>query len=145
MDYLVDTNVLLRWLMPAHPEYPVARTALETLRNCGEQLYVTPQNLIEFWNVITRPANRNGFGLTPALASAEVTRIEGFCLLAPDSPDIYPEWKRLVSAVGVSGVQVHDARLVAVMQVHGLTHILTFNTADFRRYAGITVVHPASV
>ena len=29
---------------------------------------------------------------------------------------------------------------VAAMLVHGLTHILTFNTTDFRRYAEITLV-----
>jgi predicted nucleic acid-binding protein len=39
-------------------------------------------------------------------------------------------------------VQVHDARLVAVMEVHGLTHLLTFDTPDFHRFAGITAVHP---
>ena len=36
-------------------------------------------------------------------------------------------------------------RLVAVMRVHGLTHILTLNTQDFRRYPGIVAVHPQEV
>ena len=45
-----------------------------------------------------------------------------------------PEWRRLVVNYGVSGVQVHDARLVATMLVHDVTHILTFNTQDFIRY-----------
>jgi predicted nucleic acid-binding protein len=62
--------------------------------------------------------------------------------LLPDTPDIYPEWRRLVLAIGVSGRQVHDARLAAVMRAHGVTHILTFNASDFTRYPGITVVHP---
>ena len=45
----------------------------------------------------------------------------------------------------VSGVQVHDARLVAAMVSHGVRHILTFNTADFNRYApeGIIAVDPS--
>lgn len=34
-----------------------------------------------------------------------------------------PEWRRLVVNYGVSGVQVHDARLVATMLVHDVTHI----------------------
>ncbi|MEI6442036.1 MAG: hypothetical protein WCO29_02610 [Nostocales cyanobacterium ELA583] len=33
------------------------------------------------------------------------------------------------------GVNVHDARLVAVILAHGLTHILTFNISDFKRYS----------
>jgi hypothetical protein len=42
-------------------------------------------------------------------------------------------------------VQVHDARLVALMQVHGITHILTLNGADFARYPGIVPIDPASL
>lgn len=45
----------------------------------------------------------------------------------------------------VSGVRVHDARLVAAMLVHGVGHVLTLNEADFRRYDGITVVEPDSL
>jgi predicted nucleic acid-binding protein len=36
----------------------------------------------------------------------------------------------------------HDARLVAAMQVHGLTAILTFDKTGFSRFADIEVVHP---
>ena len=45
-------------------------------------------------------------------------------------------------ACAVSGVQVHDARLVAAMRVHGLDRLLTLNVADFSRYPGIVAVHP---
>ena len=45
----------------------------------------------------------------------------------------------------VIGVQVHDARLVALLQVHGVTHILTLNTADFHRYHGITALSPTEL
>ena len=60
----------------------------------------------------------------------------------PDTQDIFPEWEKIVIQYGVCGVQVHDARLVACMRVHGLSHILTFDTGDFARYAEITAVHP---
>ena len=70
-------------------------------------------------------------------------------LLLPDTPDIYPAWKGLVGALGVIGKGVHDARLVAVCHVHGVTHLLTFNVAHFVGKAafgpGIIVVDPASV
>ncbi len=53
----------------------------------------------------------------------------------------------MVVAFGVSGVQVHDARLVAVMKVNSIDRILTLNTADFVRYAneGIVAVDPRSL
>jgi hypothetical protein len=37
-------------------------------------------------------------------------------------------------AATVSGSKVHDTRLVAFMLVHQLSHILTFNVKDFRRF-----------
>ncbi len=54
--------------------------------------------------------------------------------LLPDLPVVYDVWRRLVVDYDVSGVQVHDARLVATMLVHDVKHILTFNTQDFTRY-----------
>ena len=46
------------------------------------------------------------------------------------------------------GKQAYDARLVAVVKVHGIGRILTFNVGDFNRYAAgerITVVDPVGV
>lgn len=147
MIYLVDTNVLLRFLHRADPRHPIIRAAMRKLRTNGHQLQATSQNFIEFWNVSTRPLNKNGFGLTPLMADRLVRIAERLFPLLPDSPAIYSEWRRLVVDFSVSGVQVHDARLVAGMIVHNITHILTLNTSDFIRYApeGIVAVDPNSV
>jgi predicted nucleic acid-binding protein len=142
MPFLVDTNVLLRSIDPAHPMNAIADHTLRTLRGQEEQLYIVPQNLIEFWNVYTRPLERNGLGRTPEEAESEVTQLKAFFPLLLDTPAIYPTWERLVSTYAVRGVNVHDARLVAAMVVHGLTHIVTFNAPDFARYSEITVVVP---
>ena len=45
----------------------------------------------------------------------------------------------------VSGVQVHDARLAAVMKAHGIARIVTFNVADFTRFPEIEAVHPGEI
>lgn len=146
MAYLIDTNVLLRSVDPAHLMYPDATGAISLLRNQKETLCIVPQNLIEFWNVYTRPANRNGLGHTPEEAGGEIRRLKAFFIVAADTADIYDVWERVVAQYQVSGVNVHDARLTAAMLVHGMTHILTFNTEDFNRYAGeITPVHPTAV
>lgn len=58
---------------------------------------------------------------------------------------ILPEWERLVVQYRVSGKQAHDARLVAAMRVHNLTHLLTFNTGDFKRFTAITAINPQSI
>ena len=62
-----------------------------------------------------------------------------------DSPATYEEWKTLVLNHKVRGVNVHDARLVAAMMTHGITHILTANGKDFQRYPDITVVTPQQI
>jgi len=65
--------------------------------------------------------------------------------LLPDSLATFKEWRRLVVTHSVNGVEVHDAKLVASMNTYGITHLLTFNVADFKRYPGIVVVSPADV
>ncbi len=144
MIYLVDTNVLLRFADRSHPCYPHVRAAVRTLRAEGHRLRATSQNCVEFWNVATRPADRNGLRLEPADADRLLRLVERLFPVLPDVPAVYPQWRQLVVAFGVSGVQVHDARLVAAMTVHGVSHILTFNVADFVRYAtlGIVAVDP---
>jgi len=145
--YLVDTNILLRFTRQTDLRHPITVTAIRTLIKNGHHLQITTQNCIEFWNVSTRPANKNGFGLTAIEANQLLTLIEGIFPVLTDLPRVYPEWRRLVITFGVSGVQVHDARLVAAMNVNNITHILTFNTTDFTRYAseGIVAVDPTTV
>jgi len=147
VNYLVDTNVLLRFADRVHVLHPTVRLAVRRLHADGHQLRATPQNFVEFWNVATRPAQSNGFGLTPSDADRLLRLLDRLFPLLPDAPGVYPQWRRLAVSFGISGVQVHDARLVAAMAVHGLTHILTFNTVDFARYApiGIVPVAPATV
>ncbi|AFY80075.1 type II toxin-antitoxin system VapC family toxin [Oscillatoria acuminata] len=142
MSFLIDTNILLRSADPTHSMHADAVTATNILLDRGEDVCIIPQNLIEFWNVYTRPADKNGLGHSPGETAAEVNRLKGLFLLLPDRLAIYSEWERLVLSYGVRGVNVHDARLVAAMLVHGLTHILTFNIKDFARYAEVTAVHP---
>lgn len=143
--YLVDTNVLLRRARPSDPQYAVARSAIEILVHQGATLHITSQNVIEFWNVLTRPIANNGFGMSPAQADTEAKQLETFFPFLTETPAIYIHWRQLVVSADVSGVQVHDTRLVAVMLAHNITHLLTFNSTDFNRFSGITVVHPRDV
>jgi predicted nucleic acid-binding protein len=145
MSYLVDTNVLLRLVQKTSPLHAAARKSVLTLRKQGEELCVIPQNLIEFWAVATRPAVDNGLGLTTDQAVWELRKLKRFFMLQPDTLTIFSEWEKLVITYQVSGKQAHDTRLVAAMSAHKIAHILTFNTADFKRFSGITAVDPANV
>lgn len=122
-----------------------ARRALVTLRKQGEELCITPQNIIEFWAVATRTLADNGLGLTVDEAARETKKLERIFKLQPDTPTIFAEWEKLVIQHQVMGKPTHDARLVAAMMAHKMTHMLTFNTKDFKRFSGIIVVDPVSI
>lgn len=138
---------MLRFADRAHPLHPTIRAAVRQLRQAGHDLKVSTQNCIEFWNVATRPIARNGFGLEPAETEQLLQLLEQLFPVLPDRPEVYQEWRRLVVQFGVSGVQVHDARLVASMKVNAISHILTLNSADFKRYntEGIVAVEPGAI
>jgi len=144
--YLVDTNILVRLANRHDPMRPMARQAVRALRARGEHLCYTSQILGEFWNVTTRPATaRGGLGMTVSRTDRRVRLLEQYLVLLPDILPVHEEWRRLLVAHAVTGVQVHDARLVAAMRVYQVTHLLTFNIADFQRYPGIIAHHPQTI
>ena len=57
-SYLADTNLLLRLADPASEQHPVATQALARLLGQGDEVYLTPQNFIEFWAVAAQRAWR---------------------------------------------------------------------------------------
>ncbi len=142
---LIDTNILLRITRRSDPQHRLVDTALARLAGQGSVLHYTHQNIAELWNVMTRPVDRNGLGLTVAEAEREVRTIEAGMSLLSDGDAVYREWRRIIVLYGISGVRVHDARLAAAMYVHHVSHILTLNASDFSRFTGLTAVHPSSL
>jgi predicted nucleic acid-binding protein len=132
--YLVDTSILARLANSADAQHAVAVQAVIELHRRGEVLHLTPQVLIEFRNVATRAKAQNGLGLSTVDAEAQAAGFEGAFPLLVELPAIYTTWKALVGAMGIIGKRVHDARLVAVCHVHGITHLLTFNSAHFAQW-----------
>jgi predicted nucleic acid-binding protein len=145
VSFLLDSNILLRLVEPAHPMHTAALDACTALLGAGEAVHVIPQNISEFWNVCTRPVAQNGLGFSSEQTNMEVSRLESLFELLLDQPGLYREWRRLVVQHAVKGVKVHDARIVAAMNIHGISHLVTFDEDDFRRYQDITVMTPAHV
>jgi len=140
----LDRNILARIADESHHMHPTAVEAVDSLVDSGETLFYLPQNIRGFWNVCTRPIERNGLGLSHTQVEAEVLRIEAAFSLLEDGGAVYREWRRLVLQHKVSGVQVHDCYIAAAMKVHGINRILTFNASDFSRY-GLVVINPYSL
>lgn len=145
--YLLDTNVLLRRADSKSPMHSDATQSVSLLLASGAFICITAQNIIEFWNVATRPEANNGLGWDSATATKELANLKAHLTFLPDHPAIFDQWERLVSDYSVQGVQVHDTRLCAVALTYQIGHILTFNGKDFRRFApeGLVAIDPTTV
>jgi predicted nucleic acid-binding protein len=149
MAYLLDTSILVRLANATDAQHAVAARAVLELHRRREVLHITPQVLIEFRSVASRPIALNGAGLPVAEVETHAKMFEAKFPLLAETPDIFAHWKTIVSALGTIGKQVHDARLVAVCHAHAVSHLLTFNVAHFARMAtvgpGVVIVDPATV
>ncbi len=146
MRILLDTNILVRFSNLDDIHSPLVRSAIATLLIRGDDVFLVPQCLYEFWSVTSRPriGTANGIGWTIPEVRSELDTLQEHFSLLPDTPDIFDRWLELVTRSQVSGRPSHDARLAAAMLVHGLDALLTFNGPDFRRF-GVQIVHPADL
>ena len=145
MRILLDTNILARIAHRNHPHTPIANGALSRLWQEGHEVRIVPQVLYEYWSVATRPAAQNGLGISPQTADADVSDFKRIFSVLRDERGILDRWQEIVHDGNISGKQSHDARLVAAMERHGLTHLLTFNVSDFQRFRGIQLLEPHSL
>ena len=112
---LIDTNILLRLFRKDDPLHQLIKTVLKDMTWQGSGLYFSLQNIAEFWNVCTRPAERNGFGVAVAETRRCVEEVERTMTFLPDNDRVYSIWRQLLITHNVRGAQVHDARLAAIM------------------------------
>lgn len=146
MPYLCDTNNFLRLAENISAERPIVLNAIRKLRANGEILCYTPQILAEFWNVCSRPVSaRGGLGLTVRQTERKANLIQKHFRLLPDNLATFNEWRRLVSDFQISGVAVHNTKIVASMIVHRIQFLVTSNVRDFQRFTMITVIHPKDI
>ena len=145
MIILADSNILTALAKRQSTQYLETRRSLTILRRRGDRICLVPQNFVEFWAVATRPIFSNGLGLDAAKAFVEVRKFKRYFEFFDDVPNIFASWERLVAKYKVVGRNVHDTRLVAAMMQHGLSHILTLNVKDFKRFEEINVIDPSMV
>lgn len=137
MNWIIDTSVITRTIHNGNEQQQVAIDSLSKLRTQNETLCVVPQNLVEFWAVATRPVASNGLGLTIEEAESEILQIKLHFVLKTEDETLFENWENLVKNYRVIGKTTHDARIVAAMQSHKITNLLTFNVSDFKRYSDI--------
>lgn len=144
-DYLFDTNIFLRLAEKNSSERLIILDAIRKIRAQNKTICYTPQILAEFWNVCTRPVSaRSGLGLSVEQTERKVNLIQKHFELLPDTPATFIEWRKLVSDYKITGVQVHDTKLIASMNVHKVEHLVTLNEKDLKRFS-INVINPGDI
>ncbi len=141
-QYLLDTNIILRASDPDSDHYSLVVDAVFELLSRGDQCLLTPQVLIEFWAVATRPMDVNGFGWSSEQTQAQIDQLLSEFSLLPDNAEIFTYWQQLVTAHNIKGKRTHDIRLMAVMKAHDIECLLTLNPKDFLSKEGIHITHP---
>src|SRR3954451_4658870 len=112
MRYLLDTGILVRALHRADPQHESIRLCLRDLSVRKHSFVAARQNVVEFWNLCTRPASaRGGFNLSVAETTKPSRVLERFTDVLNEPDSTYRHWKSLVARHNVMGKQVHDARL----------------------------------
>ncbi len=144
-DYLFDSNIFLRLAEKNSPARPIILNAIRKIRQQNKTICYTPQVLAEFWNVCTRPTSaRGGFGLSVEQTERKVNLIQKHFELLPDTLATFMEWRQLVLDYKVTGVQVHDTKLAASMNVHKVEYLVTLNEKDLKRFP-IKVINPKNI
>lgn len=137
----LDTNVLVYANVAESPLHEAARRAVETRYNAGMELWVSRQVLREFVVILTCP---QAFA-NPRPVATVIERVRFFqsrFRVADDGQGVTEKLLALLEQVPVGGRQVHDANIVATMQVYGIQHLLTHNVADFRRFSQFIITVP---
>jgi predicted nucleic acid-binding protein len=141
---LVDTSVLLRLRDASDSNHAACRAALAPAEVSRRGICFCAQVMIEYWVVATRPVDRNGFGLAPSDAEGDIRELRRLLPCLPEPADIADRWLARVAHYQVSGKPAHDARLAALMEAHGVRHLLTLNPSDFARYSDVEALTPSA-
>lgn len=129
----------------AQPETDAADSALDALDQLGKAGFrscIVPQVIYEYWVVATRPREQNGLDHRLSHVNRDLERLQQAFLFLRDERAVFEHWHDLVSQHEVRGKNAHDARLVAAIRRHEITHLLTNNDRDFKRFPGITIHTP---
>lgn len=146
MDVFLDSSVLVRLKDPDIDRRRLTETAIERLDAEGFRLSLSVQVLMEYWAVATRPPTaRGGLGLTAEEAVQDVEAYRNWFAEVSEDERLFSVWWRVVQEYRVLGRQVWDARIAAIMRLHGIPHLLTFNTQDFQRFDFLRAWSPEEV
>ena len=127
----IDTNILLTASDSSRDDYSGARKIFSSISSSGCHPVSSGQVLREYLVVATRPKNANGLGLSPGDAVHNIKEFEKRLTVYDERKSTADLLQHLIVKHQLNGKRIHDANIVATMKTHGISFLLTQNTADF--------------
>ena len=137
----VDTNILVYANTVTAPWHLEAQAVLKSFCASAVELWISRQILREYLATLSRTQSFSS-PVPAATLVADTVRFQTEFRIAEDGPAVTSSLLALVTSIPIGGKQVHDANIVATMQVHGLRRLLTHNTADFARFGHLIQIEP---
>ncbi len=138
----VDTNILVH----AHREdsgfHTAAYAAIAQLAEQRAPWGIPWPSLHEFFAIATHPR----IYAPPTPVGAAIEQIEAWLesptlVLLAESEQHWPVLRETITRGGIAGPAVHDARIAALCQQHGVRELWTADR-DFSRFAAVRVRNP---
>ena len=129
----IDTNLLIYATSDQSPYQSRSVEIINRLIQDGIPCAISPQIIREYLVVFTR-----GLSPTDPARSAALNNIHTFLevfFLLEENQQTVARLSAIVADRKTGGKQIHDANIVAVMQVHGVKRLLTYNLDDFKAYS----------
>jgi predicted nucleic acid-binding protein len=140
-ELFVDTNILVYATNILSPWHTPATKTLETFKQSGTDLIVSPQILREYLAVMTRmTATGIGLPVTEILQNFQTFQTQ-FKVLE-DNRLVLIKLSALLQQFSAAGKQIHDTNIVATMQAYNIPELLTHNISDFTRFASVITIVP---
>ena len=138
----VDSNLLVYAHREDSPWHAAAFDHMVRLAE-GRALWAIPWPCIhEFLAIVTHPRIYS----PPSPLGKAIDQVEAWLespslVLLSESEDYWLEFRTILQAGRVSGPQVHDARVAALCQQHGVTELWSADR-DSGRFPGLSVRNP---
>jgi len=129
----IDTNLLIYATSDESPFQNRSVELINRLMKDGIPCVISPQIIREYLVVFTR-----GLSPTDPARAAALSNIHKFLeafILLEENQQTVARLSAIVADGKAGGKQIHDANIVAVMQVHGVKRLVTHNLDDFKAYA----------
>jgi len=138
----VDTNILVYAHREDSPFHEAAFLCVAELADGLASWAIPWPCLHEFLAVATHPRiYTSPTPLAQALDQVEAWLASPTLVLLAETTEHWPRLRALLEAGRVAGPQVHDARVAALCQQHGVRELWSADR-DFSRFAGLAVKNP---